>query len=788
MISIILHNLKMAWRNIIKYRMQNILSVVCLAVGVICLTLCLYLVNIDYNSNNRFANKKNIVKVDVPPFERTDLTVDERIEQLAHLPGVKELMYKYDMGAKKHEVTDRKGNKSSIYISTIYVSPSYLNLGKYHSALTGKRIGVLKPGEVVISDMALENTYGKDCNPTGYRIAYADGQPYVIKDVVNTRKTGSPEKMVFTCPYDDDYYYARSFEYLLLDSNADTDALEKAMQKLSENKNVKLIRDSKPSNYVYAVMALLLPIGSLILIIGIIGYMKILLQLFFARSREMALRRCVGATPAQLFLLLACEIFLILCFTLTLAILLSEALNLYAHQIVYDLTNLYYYMPDIISMEVKVVGCVFLLMLAVCGVAVWRYIHSPLNENVGRSTKSRTTGRSIFLGLQIIVGMIFMHIIVVASVFIYTNRFDSASSNEDEYNKMLYIKSEDINTEFRKLMPTLPAVNSVVRITKLQNYCDTIAVPHEAKFKQMVENEEEIRYRYYFHAVTPNFFSTLNFPLYDKPDEKKQLVPVFVEVGKERLMGKDTKVIGKADLANGKMYSKIGYARIWGDYHYAQESSIPNFYIVLPENSHFIYYNEYMKGIYDGETGVYMSSQFIIKPQEGQYEEAVEQLQQLQHKVTGLKNKLPVKNLWQSVFRSTIWMRVLRNLILILSAVCIVCIVLSVYSGVSLDSRRRRKEIAIRKVNGASRKQIAGMFYHYYKVLLTVCSVISFLIIYLFYCILPGVGPLSSYRLFNILITTAISIIVIATATMLTVWTKVRTAVKQNPSELLNNE
>ena len=31
-----LHNLKTAWRNLLKYKTQNIISIACLAVGVVC--------------------------------------------------------------------------------------------------------------------------------------------------------------------------------------------------------------------------------------------------------------------------------------------------------------------------------------------------------------------------------------------------------------------------------------------------------------------------------------------------------------------------------------------------------------------------------------------------------------------------------------------------------------------------------------------------------------------------------------------------------------------------------
>ena len=39
----ITHNLKIAWRNLMKYKMQNLVSVVALAVGMVTITAAMYI-------------------------------------------------------------------------------------------------------------------------------------------------------------------------------------------------------------------------------------------------------------------------------------------------------------------------------------------------------------------------------------------------------------------------------------------------------------------------------------------------------------------------------------------------------------------------------------------------------------------------------------------------------------------------------------------------------------------------------------------------------------------------
>ena len=72
----------------------------------------------------------------------------------------------------------------------------------------------------------------------------------------------------------------------------------------------------------------------------------------------------------------------------------------------------------------------------------------------------------------------------------------------------------------------------------------------------------------------------------------------------------------------------------------------------------------------------------------------------------------------------------LFRMLTILSLVCILISVFGIYSQIVLTCEQRRKEIAIRKVNGAHMKDILSMFAKEYAALLTIASVISFSIGY----------------------------------------------------------
>jgi ABC-type antimicrobial peptide transport system permease subunit len=60
------------------------------------------------------------------------------------------------------------------------------------------------------------------------------------------------------------------------------------------------------------------------------------------------------------------------------------------------------------------------------------------------------------------------------------------------------------------------------------------------------------------------------------------------------------------------------------------------------------------------------------------------------------------------------------------SLVCILISIFGIYSLITLTCEQRRKEIAIRKVNGAKISNILQMFFKEYMLLLTIASLVAF--------------------------------------------------------------
>lgn len=72
----------------------------------------------------------------------------------------------------------------------------------------------------------------------------------------------------------------------------------------------------------------------------------------------------------------------------------------------------------------------------------------------------------------------------------------------------------------------------------------------------------------------------------------------------------------------------------------------------------------------------------------------------------------------------------LKGIVLFLSVVCVVITLLGVYAAITLDTERRRKEVAVRKVNGAGVRQIMWLFARTYIWIGCVTALLAFPLVY----------------------------------------------------------
>ena len=94
-----------------------------------------------------------------------------------------------------------------------------------------------------------------------------------------------------------------------------------------------------------------------------------------------------------------------------------------------------------------------------------------------------------------------------------------------------------------------------------------------------------------------------------------------------------------------------------------------------------------------------------------------------------LKENLPssvqpqISTLREDIYQAQAMENKMKGIVLFFSIVSLIITLLGVYSAITLDTERRQKEVAIRKVNGAGVKQIIMLFAHMYISLLVLSAV-----------------------------------------------------------------
>ena len=127
----------------------------------------------------------------------------------------------------------------------------------------------------------------------------------------------------------------------------------------------------------------------------------------------------------------------------------------------------------------------------------------------------------------------------------------------------------------------------------------------------------------------------------------------------------------------------------------------------------------------------------------------------------------------------------LATVLYVISAICLLLVVLSVYTSVSLDTKTRQKEVAIRKINGATPWNIAFLFVRSYLWL----YLVVFLFVYpcsrlLLIRILEGSGANTPYEWgWGVILFISFGVLLIVTL----MW-KIRLVMRLNPADVLKKD
>ena len=790
--NMLLHNLKVALRNILKYKVQTLGSILSLAIGMVTLAVVhsfLQNFRMPSISHEAYYDRVYTIRFDSIQKRQTDDPINANgdiiraIKANGGLRCIEQGPYAHGLmsgGSAEFTLSDK--TKRKMQLEPILIERHYPNFAGYRSAITGEKIKVLDTHDAIISKKLSQQIFG-DRNPVGTSVNLMKGDDNyqlrivdVYQDLSLNEINGRPTALYFSpCEFEDmdfDQYFARQL-YVVLKEGSTPQQLEAEangrLKPLGLKTNIRPLKeqlDEENSSSATGCSITYL-ISSLILLAAIIGFMRMHAQLFWMRRREISLRITNGATRLQLFSMFATEVVMIVLMAYIMAVFMGAwicdylAMPQFA-EIMFELgtiSHLYLY-----SLVIGLV--VIVLCLAVIWIVLSRICRRTQTLDSGMRRSHNNWFRNTMLCVQVIISMFFLG--VTFCLLCWAGKmaeYNHIPDDERPYKQSLYMQTYDAENSQRLR-------DKLIHLPQVERW-----IPYSWgywKIDELAENEE------FSKAVWQGDRIVTHYCIRNTSDTS------LLDFMKIKVNWKPKADKKKCILVNEELYK-----------HMRQHRVAPNDMLTIDNDSYKIAgtfqsipYVQNMK--YDMYTFIvidpkfsYETNDYILVAKPGEYKEmevAVDRtIQQLEPTVvaqmsTNLRNRIAFEMFMVEILQSIAWALAVVSL-----AICLI----SIFSTVMLDTETRKKEVAIRKVNGALTKDIAKLFGRTYMLICIIAMVFAVVAMLLFHVVLSQIFDMVEI---NPVVPILMGVLVVAVFIVVIIAWQVHKTMKVDPSEILAKE
>ncbi len=797
------HYLKIALRNLIKYKTQNLVSIVALAVGVVTLAVVHFVMG--------FLREPPIM--DEPYAERCHILTFKNLDTSALADNgvgrpamiTKEMMAKFTSleglaSAERIMVTPvyylfsnftftLPDSTKKNYSTNFYLTPcEYPNFRAMRSAVTGEKIPVLKNNEIVLPEYEARRIFGNK-NPIGAQvwIEWFDGigsTNYIVRDIYKVNSTFEFYIMpAIFVPCDEDAQY---YNHNLGNQGHQCQVQLRegyTLQQLIDEVNGRLrplgveVGNAYPIDYtwkknsesIYLTRPIIYIVGSLVLLASLIGFLKMQLQLFNMRRREVALRKVHGAGTKSLFALFFTEVAIMLALSFILAVVMSLWLTEYVEK---HLAEFFQRSGLLIEGTGVSLAVIIVLVAVVCVVAVWLSLSRILNMQRGvAAAMHRSRGhavRNTMLGLQLIVGVLFLGaaVVIVQAVGLIKEAYN-VPDNDESYKNGLLVETAKHSPEddfYERLQEYIVTEAEGVKCCYFydETYSEILSLSDNPKAKDIAN------YYRTFYFDNESFLELWQHPVkWIRPEVKGEAYILLSEELYKRLDD-----LGLLQSGTLQLYSTPPLP-IAGTY-----KNIP----YCKETHNMVYVKN--------QPLSFLSSSLVIMPEDGEYANVYDEIKA---EIRRLNPSLVLPNIYNLREKLASQVHIFENMeraAWILSLVSIVICIMGIYSSISLDTRSRMKEVAVRKVHGAKKRDVIVLFCRLYMWLFAVAAVVSLPLIILFTAFIKDMTrPLiSGGQQLSPLLAFAAALFIILFVVALIVGYHIRKVMRLNPSQIIAKE
>ena len=778
------HYLKVAFRNLAKYKTQSLVSIIGLAVGFTCFALSVLWIRYEmtYDTFHEGADRIYMVRAhytDSPgsifnstPYPLSSYLQEKmpEIEAAASTSIYREM--KFRMGDNEHEVVMAAADSVFMNFFNIQLLKGTVNFLKENDP------------EIAITEEFARKLFGNEEDALGKEVEL-NGRSRKIGAIVSgwSRHSNIPYSVLVSARHYPRWGSKGEQLFVRVRAGVDRDTFQKKIDSIDllnipkESELSKLlitpVSALRYSDYVSKVDVVISfsyifyfsLAGGLVIICSLFNYLTLYISRLCMRSREMALRKVNGASNASLSVQFGIELFLILCIALLCGLLMIE-LSMSRFLNFTQIEAGSYYGEIMVYLLV-----VIILSFLFAQIPLSYFRRRTLQEAIkGKVVTARPyLFRKIGIIMQLVVSLAFIFCTVVMMKQLYfLKNTDLGMERHNIGNVALWngdikqwpgkiaalpMVTETLPPSYFPIIPTGPMM-----YVEINNWDDSPKVVEEAVTVGMLPGKEEFFQFYDLKLLEGEFIS-----------DKNQGNEVVIDENTCHKFGWK-QALGKSFYyeQNGQHrgYKVVGVVR---NLSYRPPTSEPGLVAFQHPKA-----QEYLLN----------RASILFKFREGMWNECRAAIEKL-HKEEFPNAYMRLFNEEEEYNKHLRSEDALMKLLGFVSLVCVIISVFGVFSLVTLSCEQRQKEIAIRKVNGAQIRHILHLFFREYLLLLIIAAVIAFPV---------GYAVMRKW-IDNYVRQTAIDgwiyigiFVVVAIILLLSIIWRVWKAARQNPAEIIKSE
>ena len=731
-----------------KYKFQTLVSIVALAVGMVTLAamhfvlkhfgnpaICdepyyerTYVAELSNGHHNYAITKEDGTQEWMFVYTRITTEMHDALFSGGPLPGVEQVKHNAFLGSTtmggSMTFTMPDGSERIGSYRYYVTQAEDLNFWGIRSALTGEKIPVLGDKEIVISEMHAREIFG-DENPVGCSVSMShngEWKTFTIRDVYTSERIadGVSDGMYTYVEGVKDYYHV-NYGLVLQEGTPPKDVeaeMTRRLKTLDPQFSARLTPLSKKideqTGHMSVTHTIVYLISSLILAAALIGFLKMQLQLFRMRQREVALRRVHGAKSGSIFRLFACETLFTFLLAGMVAFVLATLLIDFANASLTPYLNEFGWH---IKGVYESVAVILLAVVLISFFVVWLTVRTMMRQRQSMTMQlHRSRGhalRNTMLGIQIAICILFVGGSLALTQFSeLALREMNVPENDDFYKECIlvhpYVSDLDspqlleyLRTEAQGIERFIPMNHNYLQSKEIQE--DTVVSEKWGSFfiQETVVGDTAI---FDFLNISINWMLP--------PEERHDCI-----------------------LMSDSLYAmmeRYGFnANGWFLPIDKEPLRIGGTFSTWPYTDNTSMWQQY-KVVHLGNWRDEEVTEVIVQPKEGAYDGVFSDLTDALQRINPKPLEPCVTNLRDALDDNIFFIEIMRDASWILSGICLVICLMGIWSTIALDTRSRQKEVALRKIHGAKRWNIILLFGRLYLWLISIATMVSAPLIVLF--------------------------------------------------------